>query len=96
MSAYVIFIRNETRDPDKLAEYRKLTPAIAAKHPITRRARTDVVEAAEGDPAEGINILEFPDLAAARAFYHGAEYQAASKLRRQGADYRVLIVEGLD
>lgn len=40
-------------------------------------------------------IVEFPDMDAARAWYHSPAYQEARKSRFQGADYRVFITAGL-
>jgi uncharacterized protein (DUF1330 family) len=40
-------------------------------------------------------IVEFPDTAAAKAWYGSPAYQDAVKHRFAGADYRVFITEGL-
>lgn len=95
MSAYIIFIRNRTLDESTLQEYRKLAAGAVAKHPSTRRVSPGTaVDVLEGEPAEGVIMLEFETVEAARAFYESPDYQAASVLRRQGGDYRVMIVEG--
>ncbi|HQV04594.1 MAG TPA: DUF1330 domain-containing protein [Novosphingobium sp.] len=39
--------------------------------------------------------MEFPDMDAARAWYHSDAYQEARRVRFQGADYRVFITQGL-
>ena len=44
---------------------------------------------------EGVVILEFADMAAAKAWYHSDAYQAAVQHRFKGAEYRVLFVDGL-
>jgi uncharacterized protein (DUF1330 family) len=52
-------------------------------------------EALEGPAPDGLLILEFPDAKAARAWYDSPEYQEAVLLRKQGAEYRALLIEGL-
>lgn len=50
----------------------------------------------EGASPEGVVIVRFPTMQAARAFYDGAEYQAAVRHRFLGADYRSILVQGVD
>ena len=52
-------------------------------------------EALEGPKADGIVILEFDDMDAARAWHGSPAYQEAMKHRQLGADYRVLLVDGV-
>ena len=52
-------------------------------------------EALEGPKADGIVILEFDDMDHARAWHGSHAYQEAMKHRQLGADYRVLLVEGV-
>jgi uncharacterized protein (DUF1330 family) len=49
----------------------------------------------EGDPAEGVVLLQFPDMDAAKAWYGSPAYQDAKQHRLKGADYRVIFAEGL-
>ncbi|WP_255542542.1 DUF1330 domain-containing protein [Azospirillum sp. INR13] len=42
-----------------------------------------------------IVILEFPDMATAKAFYHSPEYRKAREARRNAADFKMIVVEGL-
>ena len=49
----------------------------------------------EGKDADGVVLLQFPDMAAARAWYDSPEYQAAIPERMQAAPYRAIIFEGL-
>jgi uncharacterized protein (DUF1330 family) len=52
-------------------------------------------EAVEGAAPDGMVMLEFPTIEAAKAWYESPGYQAALPYRRQGADYRAFIVQGL-
>jgi uncharacterized protein (DUF1330 family) len=45
--------------------------------------------------APGAVLLEFPTMAAAKAWYDGPAYREARELRFKGADYRVVFFEGL-
>ncbi|HXQ99802.1 MAG TPA: DUF1330 domain-containing protein [Pseudomonas sp.] len=96
MSAYVIFIRENTLDPAQMQEYANQAPAARTGHDITRLAFYGEFEALEGPSAEGVAILRFPDMGAARAWYHSPAYQQAREHRLKGADYRMLLVEGSD
>jgi uncharacterized protein (DUF1330 family) len=40
-------------------------------------------------------ILEFPDYAAAKAFYDSPEYREAREARKDAADFKMLVVDGL-
>jgi uncharacterized protein (DUF1330 family) len=95
MAAYAVIIREKTRNPAKLEEYKKLAPSSFQKHPATFLAihgRSDVLE---GPKSEGIIILEFPNYEAAQAWYHSPEYQSACEHRFQGGDYRCILTEGV-
>lgn len=96
MSAYVVFIRENTTDPAEMQQYAQLAPAARTGHDITRVAFYGRLEVMEGPSAEGVAILRFPDMAAARAWYDSPAYQEARQHRLRGANYRMLLVEGSD
>ena len=52
------------------------------------------MDCVEGEDADGIVILEFPDTAAAKDWYFSDAYQAAAKHRMAAAPYRCFIIEG--
>ena len=52
-------------------------------------------EVLEGPASEGVVIVEFPALEAAKAWYDSPAYREAREHRFRGADYRAMIVEGL-
>ncbi len=96
MPAYVVFLREGAiTDPEAMAKYqsgnRDSTPDPNLK-PLVVYGALDTLE---GAPTEGVVILEFPDKAAARAWYDSEDYQARARLRMQAAPYRAFIVEGL-
>jgi len=95
MPAYVIFIKNKTLDADELKIYGQKAGAARGDHQIKPLAFYGPLEVLEGDDAEGVVLLEFADKAAAHAWYDSPEYQAAKQHRLKGADYRVILAEGL-
>ena len=95
MSAYIVIIRNETRDPQEM----KLYGALAPKAPIDKlkiiAAKTSRFHVLEGEPAEAVVILEFPTWDDALAWYDSPEYQEARRHRLLGADTRAALVDGV-
>jgi len=94
MPAYVILINNKTTDAAELDRYRPKAAAARAAHPVTFLAANGKYEVLEGAPAESVTIAQFPDMAAAKAWYDSPEYQDA-KHRLSGADFRIILTEGL-
>ena len=95
MPAYIVFTRIRTRNPAELKRYAEQAPAFLAGHAITRLANFGPCEVREGPGLEGVAILEFPSIEAARAWYDSPAYQSASQHRYLGGDYSAVIVEGL-
>jgi uncharacterized protein (DUF1330 family) len=95
MVAYVIFIKERTRNDAALETYRKMAPAGLANHPITVRVAHGRKEVVEGPDFEDMIMLEFPSFDEAKAWYNNPVYQAACEHRFKGADYRAIIVEGV-
>ena len=94
-AAYVVVIREKTRNAAKLDEYRKMVPASFEKHPATFLAIHGRLEVLEGPKNEDLIILEFPSYEAAQAWYDSPEYRAAREHRFQGGDYRFILTEGV-
>ncbi|WP_043601034.1 DUF1330 domain-containing protein [Solidesulfovibrio magneticus] len=95
MPAYLLFIRERLRDQAQYAVYKDTVPAAMQGHDATARAVYGLCETLEGPEAQGVVILEFASMAAARDFYHRPAYQEASRARHLGCDYRVILTEGL-
>lgn len=95
MQAYVVFMRDETLDAAEFEEYSAKVGASFEGHAVKFLADYGTIETLEGAAIEGAVILEFPDMDAARAWYHSPEYQKTAQHRFQGARYRGFIVEGL-
>ncbi len=96
MATYMIFIREGAIvDPEAMAAYKSSNrdgPPTPGLKPLVVYG---ALETLEGDPADGVVIVEFPDKQSAESWYYSPAYQAAAKLRQQAAPYRCLMVEGL-
>ena len=95
MSAYVVFTRTKTIDQKELEKYRTGIKATMKDHPIEVLVADGRHEVLEGDPIEGMVIVKFPSVKAAKDWIHGEAYQDIAKHRKLGATYHGLIVEGL-
>jgi len=95
MPAYVVITLEKTRDAAELEQYKNLAPPSFEEHPAIVRAIHGRTEVLEGSAAEDIVILEFSTHQDAKSWYHGSAYQAASKHRHQGGDYRFILTEGI-
>lgn len=100
MAAYFIFIREDAViDPAAMATYSAANRANAGLfverygiRPLSVYGATTTVE---GPAPDGVILLEFPTVQAARAWYDSPEYQAAIPDRNKGAPYRAILIEGL-
>jgi uncharacterized protein (DUF1330 family) len=96
MPAYVI-AEVDITDADGYEPYKAKAAAAIAAHGGVYRVRGGDVESLEGAVVTGrVVVLEFPDLEAARKWYHSAEYQAALPIRQANSRCRVFIVDGYD
>ena len=95
MTAYMLLIREKLRDEAQMQQYAAAAGAARHGHDLTALAFYGAHETLEGAAADGVVVLSFPDMAAAKAWYDSPAYAAAKVHRFQGADYRVLLVEGL-
>ena len=94
MPAYLL-ARIVVHDDAKYAEYRAQVPPVIAAHGGRYLVRGGTVDVTEGDPPPGrLVVVEFPDMASARAFYGSAEYAPLLKLRTDGTNSEVVFVEG--
>ena len=95
MSAYVIAQVNVT-NLEKYKGYQALTPNAIAKNGGKFLVRGGPVITMEGDDdSRRVVVLEFDDVAAAKAFYDSPEYREARAARKNAADFQMIIVEGV-
>jgi uncharacterized protein (DUF1330 family) len=95
MAAYAL-VNVEITDSAGFAEYRKLVPATIAAYGgrfLTRGGATEVLEG-EWIPNRLV-VLEFPDVAAIKAWYYSPGYQQLLDVRRRTARSDFVIIEGV-
>ena len=95
MPAYAIAAVSETHDEGALAEYRRRNTESVAAHGGRFVVRGGPVEVLEGawEPLR-IVVMEFPDRAAARAWYESADYQAIAPIRQGASTTDIILVDG--
>ena len=96
MSAYVLLIRDKSRDAGQLAIYDKLAPSTFQEHPAKFLVFHGTPEVLEGALAEDVMLAVFPSQAEAKSWYRSASYTEARAHRNFGGDFRCLIVEGAE
>ena len=85
-----VSVRNAGEYPAYLAAARPAFEKFGARFVV----RGGAFECMEGSSRERNVVVEFADMATARACYASAEYQAAKAIRQQHADTDFVIVEG--
>lgn len=95
MPAYVVFIREgEIVDQEAMKAYQSFG-GEAPPAGMKALAVYGAMETIEGESADGIVILEFPNVEEARNWYYSDSYQQRAPLRCKAAPYRGFIVEGI-
>jgi uncharacterized protein (DUF1330 family) len=95
MSAYVIANIRIT-DPERYAEYVKLTPGSVAPFGGRFIVRGGRAENLEGEiPPNRIVILEFDSYEMAKNWYQSEGYRAARALRQSASISSLILVDGI-
>lgn len=94
-SAYIVFIRESSVDEGALAHYSSLVPPTFAGRSVRFHAAYGRQEVLEGPEADGVVVLEFASWDEAKRWYDSPEYQAAIPVRKAGATFRAILVEGM-
>jgi uncharacterized protein (DUF1330 family) len=95
VSAYAIS-DVEILDDELIKTYRLLAQDSIAKYGGRYLARGGRVEPVEGGwTPKAIIIVEFPDMARAKAWYQSPDYAEALKVRTDALSRRLIFVEGV-
>jgi uncharacterized protein (DUF1330 family) len=95
MPAYLIS-RLKVHDPVRFEEYRRVSIPLAVSHGARYLARSDAVVCLEGGyDGRRLVIIEFPSMAALRAFYDSPEYRRARGLREGACDIDLWAIDGM-
>lgn len=95
MSAFVI-VDTKISDADAYEQYKVVAKPLAEKHGGVYRARGGTMTVPESDlwsPTRMV-IIEFPNRAAAEAFYNDPEYQPVKAKRRGASECTLVILDG--
>jgi uncharacterized protein (DUF1330 family) len=96
MPAYVIACVKDAWDQDKLVEYREGNTDAVARHGGRFVARCGEQEILEGDYSPlRVVIIEFPELEAAKGWYHSDDYAPLRELRRSASTTDIFVVQGV-
>jgi uncharacterized protein (DUF1330 family) len=96
--AYVIVERLRTTGPEDIQKrYGEISKPIVAKFGgrYLSRSQDNALLEGPGPLACCVAVIEFPSLAAAQRWYASPENQAAAKIRRSGATFRIFTIQGL-
>ena len=95
MPAYVISDLTP-RNAEAFELYRTRAAASIQRYGGRYLARGGAIEALEGDwRPRAVVVVEFPDVAAARAWYRSPEYAAALAVRDEALSRNLILVEGV-
>ncbi len=96
--AFVIVERLTTTGPESIQqEYGRVSRDIVAKFGGRYIARSQQNTLLEGDGTAPccMAIISFPNAEAAKSWFDSPENQEAAKIRRSGATFRIVSVQGL-
>ncbi len=95
MAAY-IYANVQVTDPVLFEQYRSRVPAVIKAYGGRYLVRGGATEVLEGDrPVHRNVVLEFPDMARLKAFYHSAEYKPLIAMRERAATSSLIAIEGV-
>jgi uncharacterized protein (DUF1330 family) len=94
MAAYII-ARVQVTDSERYREYMKATPEVIARYGGKFIVRGGETISLEGEAeTRRLVVIEFPNLARAKEFYHSPEYARVKALRSGAATGQFLVVDG--
>ena len=94
MAAYLL-VDCEVTDPKRYEDYKRLAQAAVAQYGGRYLARGGETVVLEGTwKPNRVVVLEFPDLARARAFFDSPEYVKARASRAGAAHMNIVAVAG--
>lgn len=95
MSKAYIVANIRVHNPEVFAGFGPLSAKAIKKFNGRVLVRNPESEQREGEPRGISVVVEFDDLATARAFYESPEYTKARELRESCAETELIIVEGV-
>ena len=94
MTAYVL-AEIEIVNPEGYKEYTQTVPGTIAQYGGKFLHRGGAIEVLEGEwPQRRRVIIEFPSMAAAKAWWDSPEYEKPRAMRRANSKGRLLLLDG--
>ncbi|MDQ3170487.1 MAG: DUF1330 domain-containing protein [Acidobacteriota bacterium] len=95
MAAYVV-VNVDVNDPVRYEAYKTMVPPTVAAYGGKFLVRGAPLHEMEGQwPRKRLVIVEFPDVASAKAWWASEEYAGAKALRQANSSADLVIVEGV-
>ena len=94
MSKAYWIVRVSVRDEQRYPEYLAAAGPAFQKYGANFIVRGGSFDSMEGTSRDRNVVVEFKDLATAKACYQSPEYQAAKVIRQKYADADFIIIEG--
>lgn len=95
MAAYVV-VDVQVNDPVRYEEYRKSVAPTLAAYGGRFLVRGGQVEGLEGSwSPKRLVIVEFPDVATAKAWWSSSEYAKPKAVRQSASRTEMIVVEGV-
>jgi uncharacterized protein (DUF1330 family) len=95
MPAYMIALNRSVHDRQNLEAYwRAAGPTFEGRGAKFLSIYTPLTSLELMRPLEGVVLIEFPDVAAAKAWYESPAYQEAKRHREGAADTEFFIIDG--
>lgn len=95
-SAAFVIAEIDVHDPVAYEEYKSEAARLIAKYGGRYLVRGGTTEVIEGQPPQGrLIVLEFPSMAAAKAFLESDEYRPVAAVRHRSATSRLILAEGM-
>jgi uncharacterized protein (DUF1330 family) len=95
MPAYMIALNRSVHDLQKLESYWKAAgPTFEGRGAKFLSIYTPLAPLELMGPLEGVVLIEFPDVAAAKAWYESPAYQKARQHRVGAAETEFFIIDG--
>lgn len=95
MSAYFLFDNLEITEPAKLEAYKAKASELVEKYNGRYAVLGGATEQLEGDWKPNFPVMiEFPDVAQARAWYFSDEYRKLKALRQSAGRFNAVLIDG--
>jgi uncharacterized protein (DUF1330 family) len=93
--AYLIYVRSTTNDADGYQSYSSKVPSTYVGRTYQALVLNGPITPLEGTAPQGVVVVQFPNVEAAKSQYFSDAYQEIAGQRRRSAKGAMFIVEGV-